>query len=159
MERRSLPIGRAGLTLPELLVTLALLSLIATQAVPVLNGLLARHRLDQAVTAVRLALMEVRRAAFASGRDRSLAIRTGTDWRVGCSCRREVACTPCVSAQRHPHVRLLVQRPDSGRVRFDGLRGLASPASLVFACGRWRREVKVALSGRLRLCDPEQSTC
>ena len=150
---------RAGLTLPELLVTLALLSLIATQAVPMLNGLLSRHRLDQAVTAVRLALMEVRRAAFASGRDRSLAIRTGTDWRVGCTCRREDNCTPCVSAQRHPHVRLLDQRPASGRVGFDGLRGLATPTTLVFACGRWRRELKVALSGRVRVCDPERGTC
>ena len=150
---------RAGVTLPELLVTLALLSLIAAQAVPMLGDLLARHRLDQAVAAVRLTLTQARQAALASGTERQLSVRTGQHWRVGCTCRREVACTPCVSARRHPHVRLLAQRPASGRVRFDGLRGLASPTTLVFASGRSRRELRIALSGRLRVCDPERERC
>ncbi len=159
MDREYLRPQRAGLTLPELLVTLALLSLIATQAVPMLNGLLSRHRLDQAVAAVRVALGQVRRSALATGRDRRIAIRTGTNWSVGCDCARSMACRPCVSVRHHPHVRLLDQRPASGRVGFDGLRGLATPTTLVFACGRWRRELKVALSGRVRVCDPERGTC
>ena len=151
------PAWTGGFTLPELLVTLAIAALLVTQAVPALQALLARHRLDQAVSETRSQLLLAERRARLQRQALRIDVRAGPNWRIGC--QAGAAPPPCVTARRHPRVRLTSVRPANGRLRFDGVRGLAAPARLVFASGPLRQELRIALSGRLRICDPEEGTC
>lgn len=158
MEPRRLLHG-AGFTLPELLVALAVLAVLATQAVPTLGTLLARHRLALAAEDVRRHLEEARREARLRGAALLVRVRPGRDWRLGCPCPPRDSCPPCLDARRHPGVRLASVRPATGSLRFDGVRGLASPATLVLAAGETHCILRLALSGRVRRCGGGAHPC
>jgi len=77
----------AGFTLVELLVTIAVLGILATVAVPSYQNMIETRRLVAATEAVYAQLQFYRSEAIKSGRevDMNVSIRAGTSWCLGMS--------------------------------------------------------------------------
>ena len=176
---RAWPRGaRAGHTLVELMVVLALAAILCSLAIPALQSLLAQLQLRAAVADLRGAIDLARSQALGSGNPVTLAPLepAGLDWRLGW--------VVFADANRN-------RRPDAGETVFFRHRALADGimVSTVFSSGtppdylayngagrgcdaansqaaRWgtlslrqgehTRQIKIGMLGRVRVCDPAQ---
>jgi len=153
MHRR----GRRGFTLLEMLVTLALVALLATLAAPSFGGMLARHRLKAAAEQVALDLAELRQQAQQRGATLYLNPHAGAQWcyalavAAGCDCRVPQGCQlKTVRAADHPGVTLLPgEELPVGAQPGRPLEGLLLQ-------GRDGAQLRVGLSalGRPKVCAP-----
>lgn len=165
-----------GYTLADLLVTLAVLAILLTGAVPVFTDLLDNQRLrataQQIATDLRYARAEaVKRQA---GTPVGISFTPGADGCYGisqqlpCDCRRrdwtrDDACLLDLShrrrlhtAQPHTNVEVIDARFSGGRTTaFDPLRGIARAGTVQLRSARGKRlDVRVSTLGRVRVCAP-----
>ena len=103
-----------GLTLLELLVTLAIVAVMMTLALPSFGSIVARHRLKAAAEQLSADLGELRLLAAQRGQALDLNLQPGTQWcyalatASGCDCRVPQSCQmKTVRAIDHPGVTLL----------------------------------------------------
>ena len=167
-----------GVTLIEVLLALALLVVLITQAVPAFGQWLERHRLQSAARAVAADLQLAHREAIAQSSSRPvyLHFRTGSSWCYGitrrsdCDCRRRNPAHPeaCLFTRRN--VQRLVRRDAgpyqgialtrarfarSASVRFDPLRGLARAGRIELENRHGEQlQIRVSPLGRIRTCRP-----
>lgn len=167
-----------GVTLIEVLLALALLVLLITQAAPALGQWLERQRLHSVARSLAAELQQARQEAITRGGNQPvyLHFRAGGGWCYGlsrqsdCDCRQADAGHPeaCLFTRRN--VQRLVRR-DAGpypgitlkraaftlgpSLRFDPLRGLASAGRLELE-NRYGQQLQVRVSplGRIRICRP-----
>ena len=145
-----------GLTLLELLFTLAIVAVLLTLALPSFGSILSRHRLKAAAEQLAADLAELRLQAAQRGVPLHLQIHAGAQWCYAlatasdCDCRVSQACQlKTVRAQDHPGVTLLEGR----NLRFDSGAAGAS-AALLQGGGGAQLRVGVAPLGRPRICAP-----
>ncbi len=159
-----------GLTLPELLVTLALVGVLVSAAVPALQQQIRDARLRGAARAAADALHATRAEAIRRNRPLALAVcRSGpTAWCLSpcaadaCDCGGGCAPAgagdvPAVDAADYPGTELAAVRfGPGGAARFSPLRGLARAGHLLFrAPGGRSLAVVVSPLGRVRLCSDD----
>jgi type IV fimbrial biogenesis protein FimT len=103
-----------GLTLLELLVTLAIVAVMMTLALPSFGSILARHRLKAAAEQMAADLGELRLISAQRGQALHLSLQPGAQWcyalatASGCDCRMRQSCQlKTVRATDHPGVTLL----------------------------------------------------
>lgn len=103
-----------GLTLLELLVTLAIVAVTMTLALPSFGSIVARHRLKAAAEQLSADLGELRLMAAQRGQALHLNLQPGAQWCYalatvsGCDCRVQQSCQlKTVRAADHPGVTLL----------------------------------------------------
>jgi len=103
-----------GLTLLELLVTLAIVAVMMTLALPSFGSIVARHRLKAAAEQLAADLGELRLLSAQRGQALHLDLQAGTQWCYalatvsGCDCRVVQSCQlKTVRATDHPGVTLL----------------------------------------------------
>jgi len=144
-----------GLTLLELVVTLAVLAVLCTLALPSLGQRVDRARLAGAAELLAADIADARFEAARLGRPLHLQARPGTDWcwsvanAPGCDCAAAQVCQlKTVQAPDHPGVRLL--EPFSLQLHPGG-EADTQPARLE---GRRGERLRVALTplGRTRIC-------
>ena len=111
-----------GLTLVELVLTLAILAVLATLALPSFGSMVARHRLKAAAENLAVDLAELRLQSAQRRQPMHLDLQAGTQWcyalavQPGCDCRVPQGCQlKTVRSQDHPGVRLL----EGGSLRVD----------------------------------------
>lgn len=170
--------NQRGVTLIEVLLALALLVLLITQAVPAFGQWLERQRLQGVARAITADLQLARREAIAQGSSRPvyLHFRPGPGWCYGisrrpdCDCRQRDRAHPeaCLFTRRNmqrltrrdagPYQSIALTRARFARstsVRFDPLRGLAR-AGRVELENRHGEQLQIRISplGRIRTCHP-----
>jgi type IV fimbrial biogenesis protein FimT len=166
---------QGGTTLMELLVTLSLLLVIVTATVPSLGAVIERSRLRAVVERLRaditLAQAEARRRSrtVVLSFDRS---QDGAQWCYGltlaerCDCRIQSGPDACaldpgvstaVSSDRSRGVRSAAPpfALSGGRLVIAAARPTLTAGSARFASAHGAAEVRVASSGRVRLCSPD----
>lgn len=145
-----------GLTLLELMLTLAIVALMLTLALPSFGSIVARHRLKAAAEQLAMDLGELRLQAAQRGVPLHLHFQAGTPWCYalatagGCDCRVAQACQlKTVHGQDHPGVTLVEGRD----LRLDGSLQSGRGALLQGSQGA---QLRVALTplGRPKICAP-----
>lgn len=146
---------RRGLTLVETMVTLALLAVLATLAVPSFGSALARYRLKAAAEDLAHDLAEARVAAARRGAALYVTFEDGEAWCYavatigGCGCHQAPSCRlKTVAAVDHPGVRL-VEGHDA--TFLPGAGGIDGGAVLQGADGTLLR-VGLSRLGRPSIC-------
>ena len=169
----------SGFTLVELLVTLAVLAILVTTAVPAFTDLLDSQRLRATAHRIAADLRYARAEAVKRHADIPIGVSfaPGRDWCYGisqqlpCDCRqrdwrRADACLLDIAHQRQlhiaasparEHVQLLDARFSGAHTtRFDPLRGTAQAGSVRLRSARGKRlDVRISTLGRVRICAPE----
>ncbi len=150
--------SQRGLTLLELAITLAVLAVLGTLALPSMGARLQRQRLQFAAETWAADITDARFEAAQRGLTLYVQASAGDAWcwavatTPGCSCGQPQACQlRRVTVADHPGVRL-VQGPDislgpDGLTISDGMATFESP-------GGQRVQVSVSPLGRPRLCAP-----
>lgn len=165
--------GYRGFTLVELLVTLALVALLATVAAPAMARFLDTARLRAATQALAQELRQARNHALAhqSAIHFSASLRSQRwcyGWRNDSPCRCEsdtnaTVCRTTTDGRLHrqtsadfPAVQLTARRHSThASVLFSPLRGTATATT--FALRNRHAEARVIVSplGRIRICSPD----
>ncbi len=164
--------GHSGFTLVELLVTLAVVALLATTAVPAMARLLDQARLRAATQTLAEDFRQARNHALSHQRSVYFSFSLQPDdWCYGwsdthaCDCRSSTPAAMCRSgsqgrlhiqtAMDFPAVRLLARGPATrGIVRFSPVRGTATGASFALHSRYAESRVIVSPLGRVRTCSP-----
>lgn len=163
-----------GFTLAELLVTLAILGIIAALAVPGFSNAIARARVRDATENIHGLIIQAKNESAI--RDVNLSVTVQADhWCVGIASFPACDCTPdpetnacalevagatvlqAVSGDEFPGVTITENFPALGTT-FNRLRKTASPAgAIAISASGQTLEIKVGLTGRVRVCAPEGS--
>lgn len=148
-----------GLTLIELMIALAVTTVLATLAVPSYGQMMARQRLKSAAENLAIDLAELHLQATQRGVPLHLHVAPGADWcyatavASGCDCHVPQQCQiKTVHAKDHPGV-ALVEGQD---LQFDVRPSLlAGPAAAVLQSAEGQ-QLRVALTplGRAKVCAP-----
>ena len=146
-----------GLTLLELVMTVAVLAVLGVLALPSLGGQLAHQRLRHAAQTFAGDVAEARFLAAQKGRSVHLLGREGTQWcwavalEPGCDCGSSSAscAVHTVGLADHPGVRLV--SPMTMRLDAGGMPDSSSSAIFESANGE-RLRVDVTAQGRARIC-------
>ena len=164
-----------GFTLAELLITLAILGIIAALAVPGFSNAIARSRVKDATENIYGLITQARNESAI--RDTNLSVAVNSDhWCVGiapfpsCDCTPDASANACalnvagtsvlqaVAGDEFPDVAVTENFPALGTT-FNRLRTTASPGGTIAVSSRGQTlEIKVGLTGRIRVCAPEGST-
>lgn len=164
----------AGVTLIELLTILAIVAVITAGAVPSLGTMIERARLRAVVERLRTDVTLARAEALRRNRTVVLSFRRsddGADWCYGltlagtCDCRIASGPGACeldpgiasrVTSERSRGIRSIAPpfALSGGRLVVPGARPTLTAGSARFASPRGQAEVRVASSGRVRLCSP-----
>lgn len=146
-----------GLTLLELMVTLAIVALLMTLALPSFGSIMARQRLKAAAEQLSMDLAELRLLAAQRGQTLHVNLSAGSQWcyalavASGCDCRVPQGCQlKTVHAKDHPGVTLL----EGQDLRIDPPPGSSEGSALLQSSDGARLRVGVSLLGRPKVCAP-----
>jgi type IV fimbrial biogenesis protein FimT len=168
--------GARGFTLIELMVVVALASVILALAIPSFTGMLARKRMEGAALEFGTDVQYTRSEAVARNTEVRLATGAGGAcytvfvWRGAgtCTCNPAVSCTLAVPAT-DPTPLKTVNLQDAGATvtastvyRFEPVRGMIADASspaVTFSssAGAWQLTTTVTAVGRASTCSPSGS--
>lgn len=177
-NRRALPPRGSGFSLVELLVTIAIVGILASVAAPSFQSMLEKRRLIAATEGVYAHLQFSRSEAVKLGRDTLLnvSVKTGTPWCIGisndvssCDCNQTDTAnvTACVygpagltsmrnlSGSEFTNVALATTKPNiqinSIRGGFDGGGGTIT---LTSSPSSLQTEIGFSKMGRVKICSP-----
>jgi type IV fimbrial biogenesis protein FimT len=150
-----------GFTLAELMVTIALLAVIAGLAVPSFASALARHRLLGAAEELALDLAEARHDAAQRGTTLHLHFEPGAHWcyavatAPGCGCHDPAPCQlKRVSSADHPGVDLVEAGDATLSPEAVPAGGPATGHALLQGADGRRLRIALTPLGRARICAP-----
>lgn len=167
-----------GFTVVELLVTIAILAILYSIAVPAFSGFLEKHRLTGAAETIAARLQWSRSEAIKKSRKVyvSLFAASETDWCVGfddsayCDCSnaddcqvdgtRKVSAGTEFASSASARPRLVGVTFSGDKTSFDPVRGTAGSGRIKMASakGRYRLNIVVSSLGLVRLCSPAGTT-
>ncbi|WP_042886839.1 GspH/FimT family pseudopilin [Cupriavidus necator] len=174
MRTNALPVC-GGLTLAELLASLAILSVLAAAGWPAYTGLLARQTVDQAVDRLAASLALARSMAMARRVDVALQPLDGRQdldqgWQVVAASEAGAAGAAAtvlsVVEPAAPCLRVALRQTARGShaVRFTAVgysrseQGGFQAATFSLSCRGAQRQVRLGAQGRIRLCTPERDS-
>ncbi|RWR01740.1 potassium ABC transporter ATPase [[Pantoea] beijingensis] len=148
-----------GFTLPEILITLAIVGILSQSAFYSWHQWQQQRRLAETSLHIQRFLYRLRAWANWHNNEQVLWHQPGEYWCLGSG---DKPATGCEAGRRrqlialYPDVKITHVTRDMG---FYGKRNVAKPGSIEFAnaAGRWR--IIVSARGRIRLCKPEREPC
>ncbi len=153
---------QTGVTLFELLATLALIGILAGLAVPAFRDLLITARLRSAASTLSNDIRQARRDAIRDHRPRFIYFQAGQNghWCYHISTRMDVDCQQAADSKsrlvegiRFSGIDLTHVSFGHATIRFSASRGTASPGRLTLVAGDGRQVlIIVSPLGRVRLC-------
>jgi type IV fimbrial biogenesis protein FimT len=156
---KNIPGPAEGLTLLELMITLAVLAVLGALALPSMGSQLERQRLRHAAQTLASDISEARFLAAQRGQTVHVEAHEGPAWcwsvstSTNCACGSKSACTiHSVTPREHPGVKLL--EPLQVHLDPGGLPGAPASTTLESAGGA-RLRVEVSAQGRARVCAAE----
>lgn len=170
MQPHQSPAPEGGFTLIECAITLTVIAIAATAALPGFQDLFARRRLDGVATQLATDLQTVRSEAVARNAALRLSfhadvagscylVHTGAKALCSCSATTAPSCgdgAELVRAVRLPASERVAVGASAGSILYDPLHGTSTPAATVrvtAAQGAIHHVVNVM--GRVRSCSPE----
>jgi prepilin-type N-terminal cleavage/methylation domain-containing protein len=155
-----------GLTLIELLITLAIIGIVALIGAPSMSGLQKRIQLKGAVQTSYFAFQHARSGAIAKGVELTIVINSGNKWCLAlsdsgiCDCELVNHCTVdgvehLVAGKDYGLISLQeVKFGKESRAVFDPIRGLAvgHAGSVIFSDGTQQLKLILSNMGRVRIC-------
>jgi len=171
--------SRSGFTLIELMVTLAVVAVIAVAAAPSMQAFLDKNRLVGAAEAIYTQIQSARSEAVKQSAAMVVAVTPGTAWCAGfsrgalCNCTAALgtvgACSILEDGQNRAlkvvrsatfqGVTMVAGAPP--QITFDAVRGtvpIAEAGSILLQSGLGRQmQIQVNALGRVRLCSPAGS--
>ena len=171
---------RPGFTLVELLVTLAVIALLASVAAPAMGVFLDKARIRSAAQTLVQELRGARAYALSHAQavHFSLHQSPGGHWCYGwrdatpCQCtadRPPSSCRTSGDDRLHsqdsidfPAVQLITQRPSKNALQFSPIRGTATAATIELRNANARVRIILSPLGRVRTCTPtgmDHATC
>ena len=168
--------GCSGFTLVELLITLALLALLAGLAAPAMAVFVEKARLRSATQALAQELRQARAHALSHRKTVYFSISARADqwcygWRDDTRCRCDSHALPvqcrsedhsrlnAQSSKDFPGVELLANsRSAKHGLQFSPIRGTATGATLRVRNGSGEARVILSPLGRVRVCEPDGGT-
>jgi type IV fimbrial biogenesis protein FimT len=159
----------AGFTLIELMITVALLGILAVLAIPAFNGLMDRMRIQSAANSLSVAFATARSESVKLGRDvsvcksqdQSTCMNNGNDWSIGWIIYATVGAPIKVFDPPGGNVTMLGSDNPANlqnAVQFSptGASDLGGTGSVtVCVSGQNSRVVSVSSSGRVRVAEDE----
>jgi len=146
-----------GLTLLELMVVLAIVTLLMTLALPSFGSMMARHRLKATAEQMSLDLADLRMQAVQRGQTLHVNMKAGAQWcyalavASGCDCRVPQGCQlKTVHAKDHPGVTLI----EGHELRIDPQPGARVDAAVLTGSDGARLRVGLSPLGRPKVCSP-----
>ncbi len=149
---------RRGMTLLEMMVTLAIVAVLMTLALPSFGSMMSRHRLKAAAEQMSMDLAELRLQSTQRGQTLHVNLSAGPQWcyalavASGCDCRVPQGCQlKTVRAQDHPGVTLL----EGQDLRIDPQPGQGGGSALLQGSDGARLRVGLSPLGRPKVCAPD----
>jgi len=152
----------AGFTLTELMVTIAIVGIIASMAVPSFQDMIERNRLKEAAESLKSDLMFARTEAIKQSTNLNVSIAiNGSSWCYGidednssCNCSTAGDCAiKTVDGSQFQGVTL---DADDDTV-FDFRRGTATAIGSTLSTSHYAARLIVSNSGRIRICSPDST--
>lgn len=165
-----------GFTLVELLITLAILVILVTGAIPAMRDMIERQRLYHAAETLAADLRLFRSEALSRNQDHiTVTFAEGSDWCYGvaeeaCDCHALIDEADSCTLPRNQTLYRFTRHASAfsgidlvrasffqgSELRFDGFRGLGQPGTVTVANAAGQQlDIKVSLLGRVRICTPE----
>ncbi|NOQ65524.1 MAG: prepilin-type N-terminal cleavage/methylation domain-containing protein [Methyloprofundus sp.] len=151
-----------GFTLLELLLSIAILSLVASLAVPSFNQLIEGNKLKIAVETLKSDLMFARSETMKQNMNLRIDLTKSRDsWCYGinddntqCDCGKADSCgLKVVNGQLFQGIKL----DAADDTTFDFRRGTAVAMGATLSSANYAARVVVSTSGRIRICSPDQT--
>lgn len=165
---------QSGLTLLELMITLAVIAVLLGVVAPSFNDFFDKNRLKQAAEEVYGILARAKAEAVTRDMDLFVNIDSGA-WCAGYATAAGCTCSPlpdpddagaCAVPVGNPAVNVLqvvdganftdvnLTSGDMG-FTFDRVRGTTGGNTISFTAGAWSLDIVVSSAGRIRLCAPD----
>ena len=157
--------NKNGFSLPELLVILAIISILAMVAAPSIQHQLSMQRLVRALDSVSSQFQRARSIAIHSNSNMVVSFATNNSWclaiaRQACDCAQQGNCTsplalPAVTSLSHPEVAVIKNTFNpASHLTFNGRSGMPSgqAGTLTMQAGSLQGRVIVSSLGRVRTC-------
>lgn len=150
-----------GLTLIELMVTVAILAILAVVAVPSFTDYIARGRVSGAAEATAQDLQLVKSEALRNGSDVTLSFSPGSTWCYGavvstsaCTCTTANSCTlRSLTSADFPSVTMALQADSGSSTTFSALRSMGGAVGVEYShASAGTLRVKASAAGQVTIC-------
>lgn len=154
--------GLGGFTLTELMITVAIIGIVASLAVPSFQDMLERNRLKEAAESLKSDLMFARTEAIKRSTNLRVSIKVdGDSWCYGindnntaCDCTTVGDCA--IKTVNGNDFKGTVLDADD-ETTFDFRRGTATAIGSTLSTDKYATRLIVSNNGRIRACSPESS--
>jgi len=156
----------SGFTLTELMITVAIIGILASIAVPSFQDMIERNRLKEAVESLKSDLMFARTEAIKRSANVTISRKTGDDgaWCYGlttnnsCDCSAAPSTCEIKTVLGSEYMKTNIRSVWVADLTFNFRRGGSGTSSACFSSTKYTAKVQTSREGRVTICTNNNST-